>query len=563
MPTLNHSLNIGGSALRTKQGAIATVGHNIANVETEGYTRQQVSTQAIIPNKSELGAGVTIGNAKRIFDRFTQSKIIQESPKGSVFEARTDFLSKLEVVFNESEGNGLRSFLNDFWDGWSALANNPESEITRAALQNDSIALATKFRELHQELRTLRKEANASIAGTVAEINSMAKQIAELNDQIRMAEGGGVRKSNDLRDQRMVQIEKLSQLIDLNYLEDKYGRINIVVARGWNLVEKGKVNPLEATLQGGEIGMYRIKARGAHEYQQDITEIVQSGKLKEYVRIRDETLVDYMNQLDDLAFGLSHKINRHHSSGTGLNSATSNVTSSFGLHPNAVEEPLPFLKNGSFTIRLVDENLNFPETFTIAVEAGKDTLKDIVERINQTVGDANKFEATIQEDGSVYLESGMGNRFIFGDDNTDFALLMGFNHFFQTLKGAGDIRLSDRIMEDVNHISTGKNLLPGDNQVALEIVNLQSKPTMRNDTITFDEFYNSVVADVGLRSKRTAINKENQDHLLNEYKNIRNSVSAVNIDEEMAQMVEHQKAYQASARFMGTIDEMMETVIQM
>jgi flagellar hook-associated protein 1 FlgK len=140
---------------------------------------------------------------------------------------------------------------------------------------------------------------------------------------------------------------------------------------------------------------------------------------------------------------------------------------------------------------------------------------------------------------------------------------LGFNSFFETLKGAEDLRLSDRIMLDPNTISTGRDLYPGDNRVALDIAKLQTDPHMRNDTMTFDEFYNTILADLGLRIQRNQTEKAQQDSLVNQFSQIRSSISGVNMDEELAKMMQYQKAYEASARFVGTVDQMMDTLVRM
>ncbi|HBM51642.1 MAG TPA: hypothetical protein DDZ97_00965, partial [Deltaproteobacteria bacterium] len=184
-------------------------------------------------------------------------------------------------------------------------------------------------------------------------------------------------------------------------------------------------------------------------------------------------------------------------------------------------------------------------------------------RINQTVNAPELLYASIEEDGSMFIQTGTDYKFIFGDDKTDLTQVLGFNSFFETLKGAEDLRLSDRIMLDPNTISTGRDLYPGDNRVALDIAKLQTDPHMRNDTMTFDEFYNTILADLGLRIQRNQTEKAQQDSLVNQFSQIRSSISGVNMDEELAKMMQYQKAYEASARFVGTVDQMMETLVRM
>ena len=161
------------------------------------------------------------------------------------------------------------------------------------------------------------------------------------------------------------------------------------------------------------------------------------------------------------------------------------------------------------------------------------------------------------------LRAGGPYDIVLGEDETDFAVVMGFNNFFENLNGARDFRISDRLVQNPNRISTGRNLLPGDNSVALAIHQLQFQPTMNGDSITFDEFYNGISAELGLRMDRTAGERRNQQLIVDQFQKLRNEVSSVNMDEEVADMVQYQRGFEAAARFIGTVDEMTKTVINL
>ncbi|MBF0352264.1 MAG: flagellar hook-associated protein FlgK [SAR324 cluster bacterium] len=562
MPALNAALNMGHKALSAQQRAISTTGHNIANMNTDGFTRQRSETISEKPASDGSGGGVRSGFVKQIYDRFAQQKILQEKPKNGVYDSREKFLQKIEVVFSEMEGAGLRKTLNDFWDSWSLLANQPESDAARAKVRDRGDALSARFRMMHNELTTIRNEANGRIAGVVSEVNNLAKQIAELNHNISRAEMAG-QKANDARDERNQLLEDMSGLADINWFEGEDGAIQVLIGDHWPLVHKGTTNLLSTSQNGGETGMFSIEGTGSNGSKHDLTNSFRSGELKEVMTIRDHTTVEYLQQLDDMAFGLAHRINRLHATGTGLNHAPNVVKSSFGLNPDAQQQPLPFVKDGILQLHLVGGDRDVLETYEIEVQAGKDSIQDIVQRINETVGDPALLEASLENDGSVKLQAGMGRGVIFGNDETELTLVMGFNNFFESLQGAADMRISDKILKDPNNIATGKDLVPGDNQVALKIATMQTEPTMNDDTMTFDEFYNGILADVGLRIQRNQTDKEHQDALLSQFQEIRDSISSVNLDEEIAQMVQYQKAYEASARFITTVNEMMDTLLRM
>jgi flagellar hook-associated protein 1 FlgK len=562
MPSLNSALNMGSRAMSASQRAVTTAGHNIANQNTEGFSRQQQSTQTAFPQPNGIGNGTEPSPTTRVFDRFVQRKIVQETPRSGVFTTREEFFSKLELVFSEMSDSGLHRAMNDFWNSWSQLANQPESDVVRTRVRDQGDTLATRFRERHAQLQSLRKEADARIQGAVNQINNLAQQVKELNRQIYSYEISG-HQANDARDARELAVEKLSKLVDVNMIENSNGRTSVIIGRDWTLVEGDQVFELDATLRGGEAGMVSIDGIATHDHRRDLTRSFRGGQMTELIQMRDETIVGYMNQLDELAFGVAAKVNQPHATGTGISSATDLLKSAYALTPEARAQPMPFLQDGVFQLHLVDRDNSILETYEIEVQAGVDSLEDIVKRINQTVNDPNLLAASIGEDGSMFLESGQPRRFIFGDDQTAITQVMGFNSFFETLKGAADLRISPRILEDPNAISTGRDLIPGDNQVALAIAKLQNQPTMRDETVTFGEYYNSILGDIGLKVQRNQVEKAQQDNMVQQFREIRSSISAVNMDEELADMIQHQKAYEASARYVSTVDEMMQTLINM
>ena len=562
MSSLNSSLNMGQRALSINQRAMQTVGHNIANQETEGFSRQQVRSGTSAPDPTGLGGGADAQPTSRVYDKFVQRKILQENPRSEMFKSRGEYLQKIEISFSETEGNGLHKALNEFWNSWSQLSNQPESEPARMRVKEQSDVLASRFRGMHSQLSGLRKEINGRLVATVNKVNELGQKVAELNRQIFSYEGRQ-RVANDMRDARNQAIEELSALVDVNSFEDPNGRTTVIIGRDWTLVEGINRYQLDGKMKGGELGMLNIDGVSTNDNRRDLTRTFREGEMAEMLRMRDDTIVEYQKNLDEIAFGLAGKVNKIHASGTGINSAAEMMKSTFGLNSAALNQPLPFLKDGIFQLHLVDPHNEILETYEIEVQAGKDTLPDIVKRLNQTVNDPGLLQASIEGDGSLLLQSGTDYKFIFGEDQSSLAQVLGLNSFFDTLKGAEDIQLSGHILENTNNISTGKDLIPGDNRIALEIAKLQTRPTMRDETMTFDEYYNGVLTGMGLKIQRNNTEQAQQESMVKQFKEIRSSISSVNMDEELADMMQYQKAYEASARFINTIDKMMETVINM
>ncbi len=562
MPTLNSSLNIGQRALSLNQRAMQTVGHNIANQETEGFSRQKVYSGTSAPDPTGVGGGADAQPTSRVYDKFIQKKILQENPRSGMFKTRGEFLQKIEIIFSEIEGNGLHQAMNEFWNSWSHLSNQPESESARIQVREKSDILVSRFRGMHTQLTGLRNEINGRLLANINRVNELGKKVAELNRQINSYETGK-RIANDMRDARNKAIEELSDLVDVNSFEDPNGRTTVIIGRDWTLVEGNNIYHLEGKMKGGELGMLRIDGVTTNDYRRDLTRTFREGEMSEMLRMRDEIILEYQKNLDEIALNLAEKINKIHAQGTGINSAKEMVKSSRGLNSMALERPLPFLEDGIFQLHLVDQYNEILETYEIEVEAGKDTLPNIINRLNQTVAEPELLQASIEGDGSMIIQAGTNYKFIFGDDQSNITQVMGLNSFFDTIKGAQDIKLSDQIYENSNNISTGKDLIPGDNRVALEITKLQNKPTMKNESMTYDEYYNGVLTGMGLKIQRNDTEQAHQESMVKQFKEIRSSISAVNMDEELTDMMQYQKAYEASARFINTVDRMMETVINM
>lgn len=560
--SLFSQLDLGKRSLSAQQAGMAVAGHNIANIHNDSYSRQRVDLESQHPKNSRFGAGVDLVAVGRITDRFLTERLIGEQARGGALALRQETLRRLEDLFNDSEGLGLREPLNQFWASWGRLANEPESEIFRREVLTGGNTLANRFQGITEDLTNIRRELNGRIALEVDRVNQLAQALATQNALVQQGERGRG-ETNDLRDAREETLRELSRLIKIEWLEDDKYLVNVAIGNGWPLVQGRRVNRLETSFENSETGFFSLRGIDPKGISRDLTATMRGGILKELLTLRDETLVGFSERVNQLASELAFSVNRVHATGTGINSTFDTLNSSFALKSDAITRPLPFVKNGTFRIQMVDDDNEFLQSYQIPIRAGSDTIGDIVARINQVVADPGAFEAVLNADGSVTLASRGPNRFILGDDDTDFAVVMGFNNFFENLEGGRDLRVNERLLRNPNHISTGHNLLPGDNGVALSVHQLQFEPSMQGKSITFDEFYNGITAELGLTLNRAGTEKRNQDLVLDQFKKLRDEVSSVNMDEEVADMVRFQRGFDAAAKFITTIDEMTRTIINM
>ena len=223
MPGLSQGLEIGRRALLASQASLQTIGHNIANVNTPGYTRQRVNISSTFPENNTLGSfgtGVEVTSIQHIRDLFLGDQYRQESKSLGEWSYKEKVLSQVESLFNEPNDNTLSDQMNEFWNAWDDFAKDPGSSSTRNQLVSQTKIMTNSFHELTDQVETLRSSIDSDLNNYTNQINSMTSEVARLNHQIQSLEVGGV-KANDLRDSRDLVLDKLSSLVDINTNESQ------------------------------------------------------------------------------------------------------------------------------------------------------------------------------------------------------------------------------------------------------------------------------------------------------------------------------------------------------
>ena len=316
-------MSIAGQALMTQQQAISVTSHNIANVNTPGYSRQRLKMTTNTPSDSSVGMmgnGVSGETIERIYDRFLNAQITEENQALGRWDAQKDAVELVEMIFNEVEGSGLSDAMSEFWDAWQSLANNPAGTTERQILVTASQILTTTFNQLNSDLFQTQQNLDLAIQGTVADINRFSQQIADLNQKIISAEAGSS-SANDYRDQRELVLKDLSELIDINSFEDATGAVSVLAANGKPLVSGSQFWQLstETNVDGLQDVVWVVDAAGNTT---NITTDISGGKLKGYLEVRDGIIDDYLNRLDNLAQTLITDVNTIHQSAFALDGST-------------------------------------------------------------------------------------------------------------------------------------------------------------------------------------------------------------------------------------------------
>jgi len=318
MSDINTMMSLAGQALLTQQQAINVTSHNIANVNTPGYSRQQLIMTTNTPLDSSIGpmgTGVSADAIERVYDRYLSAQINNESQGLGRWDAQKDAVQMVEMIFNEANGSGLNEAMSEFWNAWQSLASDPDGATERQVLVTASEVLATTFNQLHADLSQSRQDLDLMVQGTVADINRLSEQLVDLNAKIVSSEAGSL-SANDYRDQRELVLSKLAELIDINSFEDATGAVSVSVASGRPLVIASQNYQLstETNLAGLEEVVWVDNDGNTTNINAEIS----GGELKGLLEVRDVMISDYLTRLDTLAGKIIEDVNLQHQAGFDL-----------------------------------------------------------------------------------------------------------------------------------------------------------------------------------------------------------------------------------------------------
>jgi len=569
-------MNIARGALLAQQKGLDVTGHNIANVNTPGYTRQALvlqSSEETSLNRVKLGFGVNADSVTQAFDRFITKSIDQKTSSLAEYETEKSTLDYVQGLFNEQTGNGLNRDMADFWNAWQDLSNNPGGIAERTALLEKAQNMVQEFQGIRNGLTQTKDEMNINLKGGIEEINTLDDQIAKLNARIVEAEAGGT-KANDLRDKRNSLIQNLSQLTDISYLEKDDGALTVTTKSGVALVDGN----LHWTLsqQGDDIYWNDITS--------DISNQLTGGKIGAWLDLRDDILPQYMANMDELAGTMIQQVNNLHYNG---------YTSAGQTHKYFFD-PISFtavLTNGTWT------GTSIPAAGgTYASTAPAGTFQFTVTSASGTVGtDAITLGWTGPGGTSGTVNFAGGGGYVAGtmvDVSQGLQISLGAgtvvngNTFSITVApnftdSAKTIALSSDVADTPANIAASQSNDPaetGNNQNALAIQALQDGQlnikkwtyqnrggiqSSTNQLGTMDEYYNILVGDIGLMDSQAGQNQDLQQSLINQLNELRDSVSGVSLDEEMVNMMKYQYAYIAASKMVNASDELLRSVLNM
>ncbi len=315
-------LNIGTSSLLLAQKQLKTVGHNITNVNTEGYSRQRVEQETNIPEflgSGVIGTGAHSATTARMFDQFVTNQLRSATSGYNQFDTYLSFAKQVDGLLAD-ESTGLSPSMQQFFDSLQGVTDDPSSLPAREVLINDSNALVERFQNLYSRLDELQGGANLEISGTVDELNGFSKAVADLNAEILKTEVlSSGQPVNDLRDRRDELVRKISEKVNVTVIEQDSGSLNVFMGNGQALVVDSYATQLAA--QKDTLGTQQLKVaiQSPTGVAIDITKDIKGGSLGGTLNFVSEVLQPAKNYLGLTAIGLAQTFNEQHRLGLDLN----------------------------------------------------------------------------------------------------------------------------------------------------------------------------------------------------------------------------------------------------
>ncbi len=550
------TLNVARRALQAQQSALQTVGHNLANVATPGYTRQRAELVSVGTQN-----GVDVAAIQRLRDRFADAAVQREQQALGKSQAQADLLQRLEGIVTETSGAGIGTVLDQFFQGLEDVATSPTDQAVRATVVDAGARVASTFTAVRSRVSQLKTDLTTEIQSQVTEANSLLTQIADLHRQIAIAQTGA--SPNDLLDRRDQLVSRLNEIVGVSTSDRPDGTVQVALAgSGILLVDGTTTAQLTATLNSvtdtvdltaGVAATAVTPLSGALAGTADARNL-STGIVK-------QTLTD----LDSLARTVITRVNRLHSGGAGLTGYTS-LTAVNAVSSSSVALTAAGLSTtpvtGSFRVLVHDSTGAVASSVTVNVTAGATTLDDVRAAI-----DADPYLTATISGGKLTIGAAAGSTFAFGGDSSDTLMALGLNTFF-TGSDANSIAVNSLVSGDLNKVAAAQAdsaglVHPGDGANALALARLRTDLSMSGGTVNFTDFYGGMVGRVGSASRDAQQAVDRQKALVALTQGLQQQAEGVSTDEELIFLTQSQMAYAAAARYVTVIREALDALLNM
>ena len=574
MGLLNSALHIGQSALLSYQGALQIVGNNISSAGSENYTRLLPELDplqgGLLAGSVQPGAGVALSGIQRHIDEALEGRVRLAIGMQESSNAQQSTMARVEASFDDIRGTDVATRLTNFFNNFDELQNRPEDSATRDLTTTSGALLAESLQGLRRELVSLGEDLDTQVVDLVAHADGIARRIAELNEEITTAEAGSRSQATGLRDQRDGLLRELSEVFDVTVREQPNGALNVYIGSE-ALVQGNFVRGLVAVEESdGEFT--RTSACFADTNQQiDVS----GGRLAGLIASREVHAYGRVGEIDQLAAALIVEVNRVHADGQGIvgfesvSGANRLLATDVSLRSSAAGlagSP----QSGSFYITVTDEVTGTPVAYQIDVDLDGDAADTTLESLAAEItGQVEGVTASITSDHRIAFSADPGLTFAFGfdgqqprADTSGVLAALGVNTFF-TGSDARDIAANEVIVEQPLLLAASSTMIPGDGGNAGRIAGLDQVGSDRLGGVTIPEFYQSIANSVAVTGAAANEARAATTAVLSSLEAQKESISGVNLDEEAISLLKFQRAYQGAARFISTVDTLLDELVML
>lgn len=539
-------INSAMSGLSAAQAALNTVSNNINNYNVAGYTRQ---TTVLSQANSTLGAGGWVGNGVNVtgvhreYDAFISNQLRAAQNQSSGLTTRYEQMSKIDNMLSSST-NTLSSTMQDFFKTMQTLVSNAEDPASRQALLGKAEGLVNQFRVSDQYLRDQNKEVNGSISTSVSQINTYAKQIANLNDQISRLTGVGAGASpNDLLDQRDQLVSELNKIVGVEVTVQDGGTYNVTVGNGYTLVQGSTANQLAAVASSADPSRTTVAFVDKTAGNVEIPEkLLGTGSLGGLMTFRAQDLDQTRNSLNQMALAFADAFNTQHKAGVDANNEGGTDFFSFGK-PEALSNAKNSKPGATFEV-------SFANTSEVQASDYKVTR----------VG--GEWQVTRLSDNASVKLTDNGDSIEFDGLKIDITGTAANNDSFMVKPVTNAIINMEVKIKDESQIAmaSAKDSGESDNTNGQKLLDLQNTKMVGGNK-TFNDAYASLVSDVGNKTSTLKVTSTTQNNVVVQLTNQQQSISGVNLDEEYGNLQRFQQYYLANAQVLQTASTLFDALL--
>jgi flagellar hook-associated protein 1 len=536
-------LNVGATGLAAAYAGLTTAGHNTANVNTPGFSRQS-TVQSTMPGQFTgngfVGRGVTVASVQRAFDQQINAQVADMTSQSSEAATHTSMMARVDRLFAGDE-TGLNNAMDRFFSSITEAQSRPADISARTVVISSAQQFADRLRTTGEQLETLGQTADQGIRTSISAINSLSSRLAQLNDAIAVSNARG-QPANDLLDQRDQLVTELSEQVGVRTLQQDDGSLNVFLSSGaalvvGNLAAKMSVSP-DPSVPGRQLVSVQGGALGNAGGVIVNADAISGGKLSGLMKFRDESLVQAQNDLGRFAYALGNAYNNVHANGIDLAGNAGGAMFNIGAPETFAN--VSNTSGASLGVSVTNANALQASDYRLDFDGSNYTVTRLSDQSRSTFA---TMPATI--DGLSFTPSS--------------ALAAGDSFTVRPFSGVPGVFSS--AISNPRALAFAQSTAANDNRNATALAGITNSALLGSGTIT--QAYGEITANVGATTRGLQLDQDATSKLLSQAKSDQSSVSGVNLDEEAAKLMRYQQAYQASARVMSTAQTIFQSLLEL